>query len=191
VPTIDVPTAMLGPLSEAWRRDAEVVMPPLRDRLASATQWGWAVSGAPLAPSQATRNYGEVVGAGGTVAADPGSAGYWVARTLGTTRPGAVHVPADGSLAGFAVACAVAAHRRWPDAPALAVVDALTPEITELLEPGVAVEVWSDDGDRLDADAHAERLAMLLQTGGVAHLRVSGEQLPRMLDAAGPITAWR
>ena len=51
-------------------------------------------------------------------------------------------------------------------------------------------EVWTDDGDRLDVDAHAERLTMLLRTGGVAHLRVSGEQLPRMLDAAGPITAW-
>jgi thiamine pyrophosphate-dependent acetolactate synthase large subunit-like protein len=190
VPSIDVPTAMLGPLSEAWRRDAGVVVPPLRERLAAATQWGWAVEGAPLAPSQATRNYGAVVAAGGTVAGDPGTAGYWLARTLGTTRPGAVHVPADGSLTGFAVACAVAARRRWPDAPALAVVDALTPEAIDLLEPGVAVEVWSDDGDRLDADAHAERLTMLVRTGGVAHLRVSGQQLPRMLDAAGPITAW-
>jgi hypothetical protein len=191
VPSIDVPTPMLGPLSEAWRRDAEVVMPPLRSRLAGATEWGWAVTGAPLAPSQATRNYGAVVAAGGTVAADPGTAGWWVARTLGTTRPGAVHVPAAADWAGFAVACAVVARRRWPDAPALAVVDELTPDAEAMLEPGVAVEVWSDDGDRLDADAHANRLEMLLRTGGVAHLRTSGEQLPRMLDAAGPITAWR
>ncbi|MCU1484778.1 MAG: thiamine pyrophosphate central protein [Actinomycetia bacterium] len=191
VPTIDVPTPMLGPLSEAWSRPrVDIVMPPLRERLAAATQSGWAATGAPLAPSQATRNYGEVVAAGGTVAGDPGMAGYWLARTLGTTRPGAVHVPADGSLAGFAVACAVAAHRRWSGAPALAVVDALTPEITAMLEPGVAVEVWADDGDRLDADAHADRLTMLLRTGGVAHLHVRGDQLPRMLDAAGPITAW-
>jgi thiamine pyrophosphate-dependent acetolactate synthase large subunit-like protein len=191
VPTLDVPTASLAPLAEIWsRRRTEIPMPPLRDRLAAATQAGWAATGAPLTPSQATRNYGEVVTRGGIVAADPGLAGYWVARTLGTTRPGAVHVPATADAAGFAVACAVVARRRWPDAPALAVVDELTPVAEELLEPGIAVEVWADDGDVLDADDHAARLANLLATGGVARLRTSGDQLGSMLDAAGPITAW-
>jgi hypothetical protein len=50
--------------------------------------------------------------------------------------------------------------------------------------------VWADDGDVLDADGHAARLANLLATGGVARLRTSGDQLRSMLDAAGPITAW-
>jgi thiamine pyrophosphate-dependent acetolactate synthase large subunit-like protein len=191
VPTLDLPTASLAPLAEAWSRPrAEIPMPPLRDRLAAATQAGWAATGAPLAPSQATRNYGEVVTRGGVVAADPGLAGYWVARTLGTTRPGAVHVPALADAAGFAVACAVVARRQWPDAPALAVVDELSPVAEDLLEPGIAVEVWADDGDVLDAEAHAARLADLLATGGVVRLRTSGDQLAAMLDAAGPITAW-
>lgn len=191
VPSIEVPTAMLGPLSEAWSRPrADIPMPPLRDRLAAATQAGWAAVGAPLAPSQATRNYGDVVTAGGTVAADPGPAGFWVARTLGTTRPGAVHVPASADAAGFAVACAVVARRLRPDAPALAVVDALSPEVLAMVEPGVAVEVWAEDGDVLDADAHAARLARLVVTGGVAHLRTSTDQFAAMVDAAGPVTAW-
>jgi thiamine pyrophosphate-dependent acetolactate synthase large subunit-like protein len=191
VPTLDVPTAMLGPLSEAWSRPrVEITMPPLRERLAAATQAGWAATGAPLAPSQVTRNYGDVVSRGGVVAGDPGLAGFWVARTLGTTRPGAVHVPAEADRAGFAVACAVVARRRWPEAPALAVVDSLTPEVLAMVGPGIAVEVWSDDGESLDADAHAARLATLLASGGVAHVRTRPDQLAAMLDAAGPVTAW-
>jgi hypothetical protein len=70
-------------------------------------------------------------------------------------------------------------------------VDSLAPEVLAMLEPGVAVEVWSDDGELLDADEHATRLSKLLAAGGVAHLRPSPDQLAAMLDAAGPITAWR
>lgn len=190
-PHLDVPPSMLAPLAEAWRRTAsDLIMPPLRDRLAAATQAGWAATGAPLAPSQATRNYGEVVSAGGIVAADPGVAGFWVARTLGTTRPRAVHVPARPDAVGFAVACAAEARRRWPDRPVLAVVDDLPPAVEALLVPGVTVEVWADDGDRLDADAHAARLAALVRGGGVARLTPREDQLAAMVEAAGPISAW-
>ncbi|MCU1486230.1 MAG: thiamine pyrophosphate-dependent enzyme probable carboxylase/decarboxylase/carboligase, partial [Actinomycetia bacterium] len=46
VPTIDVPTAALGPLSELWSRPRSgIAMPPLRERLAAATQAGWAGTG--------------------------------------------------------------------------------------------------------------------------------------------------
>lgn len=185
---LDVRTDEVAPLAELWSRPrTEIAMPPLRERLAAATQWGWAVGGAPLAPSQATRNYGEVVAAGGVVAADPGLAGFWVARTLGTTRPGAVHVPADRDTAGFAVALAVLAARRG--LPAVAVVDHLTPAAEELLaraNPPLTVDVWAPDGERLDADAHRARLA----ERGTRRIAVRDEQLDRFLEAAGPITAW-
>lgn len=189
VPTLDLPTAMLAPLAETWSRPPRgITVPPLRERLAAATQAGWAKAGAPLAPSQATRNYGAVVTAGGVVAADPGTAGFWVARTLGTTRPGAVHVPAAADLDGFAVACAAVAGR-----PSLAVVDRLGPAALELLErhPEVAVEVWVEDGDALDADAHAARVERLVAEGGVSRLATSPDQLDLVVEAAGPISAWR
>ena len=192
-PAIDIPTGMLGPLAEAWwRRRHGITMPPLRDRLASVTQEGWAATGTPIMPSQVTRMYGEIVATGGTVAADPGVAGYWVARTLGTTRPGAVHVPAEADAAGFAVACAIVARRLRPDAPALAVVDELTPEAQALLDLGepVAVEVWADDGDALDVDAHRERVLSLVPQGGVVRLTTRPDQLAAMVEAAGPVTAW-
>ena len=57
---------------------------------------GLGVHGTPLAPSLVTRHYSQVCGAGGIVAADPGIAGYWVARTFATTELGGAQVPADG-----------------------------------------------------------------------------------------------
>lgn len=193
VPSVDVPTASLAPLAEQWSRPrADIVMPALRDRLASATQAGWAATGTPMTPSQVTRNYGGVVSAGGTVAGDPGVAGFWLARTLGTTRPGAVHVPADADSSGFAVACAVVARRLRPDRPALAVVDAVTPVMEELLDLGVpiVVEVWSDEGAELDVDAHVARLRAATERGDVLQLRTRADQLDAMVEASGAITAW-
>ena len=190
---IDVPTGMLSPLAEVWSRPRRgITMPPLRDRLAGVTQRGWAATGTPIMPSQVTRTYGEIVAAGGTVAADPGVAGYWLARTLGTTRPGAVHVPADADTAGFAVACAVVARRLNPDAPALAVVDDISPAAQQLLDRDgrVAVEVWSQDGEELDVDAHRARVWAIVRSGGVARVATNGTQLDDMVEAAGPISAW-
>src|SRR5690606_3199418 len=67
-------------------------------------------------------HYATEIGWGGLVAADPGVAGYWVARTFATTTLGSVEVPASGGP-GFAVACAAVARLRAPDRPVLAVVD--------------------------------------------------------------------
>lgn len=190
---VDVPTGMLSPLAEVWSRPRRrIAMPPLRERLAGVTQSGWAAVGTPIMPTQATRTYGDIVAAGGTVAADPGVAGYWLARTLGTTRPGAVHVPGERDATGFAVACAVVARRLRPDAPALAVVDEITPVAQELLGLGepVAVEVWSHDGDDLDADAHRARVWKLVRDGGIVHLATRSDQLAAMVEAAGPVSAW-
>jgi hypothetical protein len=190
---IDVPTGMLSPLAEVWSRPrVRITMPALRDRLAGVTQIGWAATGTPIMPSQVTRTYGEIVAAGGTVAADPGIAGYWTARTLGTTRPGAVHVPAERNTAGFAVACAVVARRLNPGAPALAVIDELTSEARELLELDrrVAVEVWSSDGDALDVDSHRDRVWKVLRDGGVVRLATRSDQFDAMVEAAGPVSAW-
>jgi hypothetical protein len=190
---VDVPTGMLSPLAEVWTRPrAGITMPPLRDRLAGVTQTGWAATGTPIMPTQATRTYGEIVAAGGTVAADPGIAGYWVARTLGTTRPGAVHVPAGRDAAGFAVACAVVARRLNPDALALAVVDEVTPVAQELLDLGtpVAVEIWAEDGQSLDVEAHRDRIWTIVRGGGIVRLATRAEQFGAMVEAAGPVSAW-
>jgi hypothetical protein len=203
-PVLTVEPQALDPLAEALRRPwRELQMPPLRARLAAVTQAGWAESGSPVAPSRVTLNYGQALGGGGVVAADPGTAGFWVARTFGTTELGSVQVPAERDAQGFAPACVTVARLRRPGRPALAVVDGPVPEIPEIVHEvieaarrlGVAVpvEVWSPGGDRLDADDHLARVRRMAYgaEGSVAALAVDDRQLTAMIDAAGPIIAWQ
>ena len=134
------------------------------------------------------------------VAADPGTAGYWVARTFSTTELGSVQVPADADAAGFAVACAVVSRLRRPLRPALAVVDGpLDDGVQEVLEAAanlgvaVAVEVWQDDGEALDADAPLARLEAITRADRtqVATLTSDRSQLDDMVGVAGPVVAWQ
>jgi len=202
-PALTIAPGGLAPLAERCGsiRRQPLAMPPLRARLAEVTQRGWRVAASPLPPSRATMHYAECVAAGALVAADAGDAGFWVARTLGTTRLGAVIVPPT-AVRGFAAACVAVSLLRRPGRPALAVIDRADAEATALvvdaaaaLGVGVPVEAWDPDGDRLDADAHRERLRRLV-LGGVpaggapCTLATDPRQLSEMIGAAGPIVAW-
>jgi hypothetical protein len=196
---LGVPPAALDPLAERWSRPfLDIAIPPLRAGLAAVTQEGWAATGGPLQPTRVTRHYGVASAGGGLVAADPGVAGYWVARTFATTELGGVQVPADADAAGFAVACGVVARLRDRERPVLAVVDGpVDPMVERVLEAGrslgvdVPVEVWQSDGESLDPDAHLTRLRDLVAAGsGTVTLSTDPGQLDRMVDVAGPITAW-
>lgn len=198
-PVVDVPPAALDPLAERWGRPhADIAVPPLRAGLAAVTQDGWASAAAPLAPSRATLHHARALVGGGLIAADAGVAGYWVARTFGTTELGTVHVPAR-PVPGFAAAAALVARLRWPDRPVLAVVDG-PPDAPTLavqaagagLGVAVPVEAWSPDGPALDAEAHERALAELVAATEprVATLVTDPAQLARMVEVAGPVTAW-
>jgi hypothetical protein len=196
-PVIEVAPLSLGPLAERWGRTrTDIPVPPLRTDLARVTQAGWARSAPPLPPSRVTRHYSVVLGGGGVVAADPGTAGYWVARTFGTTFIGGAQVPADPGMAGFSVACALSARLAAPERPVLAVVDELTDVHEELLELAasqgveVPVEVWQAEGEALDGDAHLARLERLVTTGGKATIATDPRQLEEMVAVAGPVVAW-
>jgi Thiamine pyrophosphate enzyme, central domain len=202
-PALVVPPAGLAPLAERCgpTRRTPLAMPPLRSRLAEVTQRGWGAEAAPLPPSRVTMHYAECIAAGGLVAADAGGAGFWVARTLGTTRLGAVIVPSKPSP-GFAAACVAVLLLRHPGRPALAVIDLADAEATTAVVDAAAdlgihvpVEAWDPDGDRLDAHAHRERLRRLVLGGPPAGstlctLATDPSQLSEMIEAAGPIVAW-
>lgn len=202
-PALTIAPAGLAPLAERCDHNGRVplAMPPLRARLAEVTQRGWAAGTQPLPPSRATMHYGEQVAGGALVAADAGNAGFWVARTLGTTRLGAVIVPST-SAPGFAAACVAVSLLRHPGRPALAVIDLAQAEATAMVADAAAmlgirvpVEAWDPDGDRLDADAHRERLRRLVLGGppagdGMCTLATDPRQLSDMIDVAGPIVAW-
>jgi len=196
-PVVEVAPESLGPLAELWGRSrTEIMVPPLRTDLSRVTQTGWEVAEARLPPSRVTRHYSLALGGGGLVAADPGAAGYWVARTFGTSGIGGAQVPSDRHALGFAVACAIVARLLEPTRTVLAVIDAVDEVHERLLElagrlgVSVALEVWSDDGEALDATAHATRLDQLLVTGGRATIATDPSQLHEMIAVAGPIVAW-
>ncbi|HEX6425891.1 MAG TPA: hypothetical protein VFZ79_20535 [Acidimicrobiales bacterium] len=199
-PVVDVASGALDPLAGRWSRPpVAIAVPPLRAALGRVTQEGWASSATPLAPSLVTRHYAAVVGPGGLVAADPGVAGYWVARTFATTGVGSVHVPASPGSRGFAVACAAVARLRAPDRPVLAVVDGPADDhVREALDcarrlgADVPVEQWSAGGEPLDAAHHLDRLRRLVLggTAGVADLATDAGQLDRMVEVAGDVIAW-
>jgi hypothetical protein len=193
-----VPPELLGPLAERWGAPGPFpAMPPLRDRLAAVTQAGWAATASPLMPSLVTAHYAGVFGHGGLVAADPGTAGFWVARTFATTRLGTAFVPGQ-PVRGWAAACVLVARLWSPLRPGLAVVDGPLDESTQaVLEQGrrlgvpIALEAWRADGERLGPDAHLARLTA--QAGGrpdVVSLATDDHQLAEMIAVAGPVRAW-
>jgi hypothetical protein len=199
-PTLTLAPAALAPLAEqcaSARRPTS--LPPLRALLADVTQRGWSTEGVPIAPSRATLHYGECIAAGGFIAADAGLAGFWVARTLGTSRLGGVIVPST-RCPGFAAACVAVALLRHPNQPALAVTDgpmdsatAAIVEAAAALGVRVPVEVWDPAGERLDAESHRRRLRGLLfgsGGGGLSTLATDPRQLGEMIDVAGAVVAW-
>ena len=200
-PHVTVEPEDLSALAEAVapRRDRALEMPPLRTRLAAATQAGWASTATPLAPSQATLAYGRRLAGGGLLAADAGPAGFWVARTFATTELGGVAVPAE-VMPGWAAACVTVARMAAPLRPALAVVTDEVDEATSLILElaagrgiAVGVEVWTEAGEALDAERHRGRLGALVDPGSsrVATLATDSSQLDAFVEAAGPLRPWR
>ena len=199
-PVLTLAPAALAPLAERCA-SARLLpgAPRLRALLADVTQRGWSAEGVPIAPSRATLHYGECIAAGGLIAADAGLAGYWVARTLGTSRLGGVIAPST-RWPGFAAACVAVALLRHPHQPALAVTDgpmdgatAAIVEAAAALGVRVPVEVWDPAGERLDADSHRQRLHGLLFgsiESGPSTLATDPRQLEEMIDAAGAVVAW-
>jgi hypothetical protein len=201
-PVREVAPEALGPLAERWpvTPTGFPEAPPLRERLAAVTQAGWTAAGTPLMPSRVTRHYAQVLGESGLVAADPGTAGYWVARTFATTRLGSVLVPA-APVEGWAAACVLVARLAAPLRPALAVVDggpgergsAVLAEAARL-GVGIGVEAWDEDEEPSTAEHHLARLENLVTPLASAQLQstmaTNSSQLAEMVDAAGPVRAW-
>jgi Thiamine pyrophosphate enzyme, central domain len=201
-PVREVAPEALGALAECWPAPVRDVpgVPPLRERLAAVTQAGWAAAGTPLMPSRVTRDYAQVLGESGLVAADAGTAGFWVARTFATTRLGSVLVPA-APIEGWAAACVLVARLVTPLRPALAVVDggvgergsAVLAEAARL-GVGIGIEAWDEDEEPSTAENHLARLDALvtpvLSAQVQSTLATDPRQLADMVEAAGPVRAW-
>lgn len=173
-------------------------IPPNRlyERLAAVAQPGYVADKVPLHPARAVADLRAALPPDGVVAAAPGLAGLWVARTFPTTAPESVVVPATvapGVAAGIALAAALR------NRPAVAVVtdpiDDATAAITALaagLGLSLVVSVWSPARDLPHVDAHATDLAAAFAAPGVTEVRVPVDtgDTALLIDAAGPVVAW-
>jgi thiamine pyrophosphate-dependent acetolactate synthase large subunit-like protein len=199
-PVIDVAPAQLGALVGRIRA-TDPLRNDLYPRLAAIARPGYVDDKVPLHPARAVADLGAVLPAGGLVAAEPGLAGLWVARTFPTPPldPGAarrVSVPARRDP-GLAVDRAVAAARAGrpaiyvtasePDASARAAIDRAASRGVDL-----AVVVWRPTGRLHDVDEHASRLREALATSGPTWVEVPVDlgDTRLLIDAAGVVVAW-
>ena len=151
---------------------------------------------APLNPARAASDIVAALGPDGVICAEAGRSGWWVARTVPTTRLGSVQVPAGREPE----AVGTAYGRASAGILAVAVVDAPLDSVSEdfidaARELGytLVVEVWGDeDGEPLDAEAHQQRVRDALAAGGVTVLRPAIDFSPteRLIEACGPLVAW-
>ncbi|MCU0268102.1 MAG: hypothetical protein MUF83_05580 [Acidimicrobiales bacterium] len=204
-PLLDVHPLDLDALTWTWEGTRAIPEPPeLYHRLRDALAPAYASDDVPLAPPRVAAELSALRPPGGLVAADPGRAGFWVARTLPTTEVGSVVVPATRAP-GIGLAAAVVAAldgRR-----AIAVVDDPGhPVIGHLVELAlhwavdVVVEVWSPTPSPLpgpvpvvtDADGHRAMLAEALSQPGLQLLEVpvALDHLDAVVDVAGAVVAW-
>jgi hypothetical protein len=183
----------------AWRwpsRPAPTARPRLYTELAAAAGPLYASDAVPLTPARAAADLAAVLPPGGLVAADPGPAGLWIARSFPTREPGSVIVPSL-PVRGFAAAAATAAARAGR--PAVAVVtDPPDPATLALLDLAAAerlpvvTAVWGADAPLAAADAHRAAMTAALATSGptVVEVPVSFAATRALVEVAGPVVAW-
>ncbi|MFZ4518239.1 MAG: hypothetical protein ACOYOP_07615 [Microthrixaceae bacterium] len=199
----EVPPRQLAALCAGWPTPPSGTVP---DRagdapaLAVPLQALFEDDAAPVTGARAALQLAGVLPDRGVCVADPGPAGFWVARSFPTSIPGSSCVPATVEP-GFAVAAALVAAME--DRPCVAVVDdrggsePLDPVSGALLDlaratgRSVAVQAWSPDGPAVDAAAHVELLQEALAGGGVRVDRVGvrTEVPDELVDLAGPPVA--
>jgi hypothetical protein len=128
----DVAPEDLVDLAERWDRPTrDPVHPPLYTELSAVIG---PMYDDPASPPARARALAAELPRGGCIVAPPGLVGYWVARTLPTTVPGSVIVPARGDDADArALAAGLSAQRR---------VVYVSDEPVDV--PAVRVVVWDD-----------------------------------------------
>jgi thiamine pyrophosphate-dependent acetolactate synthase large subunit-like protein len=178
---------------------------PLRNdlypRLAAVAQPGYVDDKMPLHPARAVADLGAALPPGGLVAADPGIAGLWMARTFPTPalepgQPRRVGVPARREP-GVAARLALEASRaRRPaiavtmaplDAATRGVIDAATQHDLPLV-----VVAWGDQGDLRVVGDHRTRLmdALAASRPVVVDVPVALDDTSLLVEAAGEVVAW-
>jgi thiamine pyrophosphate-dependent acetolactate synthase large subunit-like protein len=173
----------------------------LYTRLAAVAQPGYLDDKVPLHPARAVADLGAALPPGGLVAADPGVAGLWVARTFPTPalapgEPRRVVVPARREPG---VALRRAAEAARAGRPAIAVVtgplDAANGEALDVITAeglDVLVVVWGTEGALAASEEHRGVLDDALAAPGpsIIEIPIAFEDTDLLVEAAGEVVAW-
>lgn len=195
---LEVEPWQLAALAYNWPEPGPVPpYPALYRELSGALGPLYDSDAAPLTPARAARDLSLVRPRGALVAADPGPAGLWIARTFPTTEPGSVLVPSRRAD-GFAVAAAMVSSldQRRAFAVTTSPFDPVTDALVELAgRVGSAFVLceWGADEVWSDAVAHKVALRSALDAPGIAHVGVPVDftWTRTLVDVAGPIVAWQ
>lgn len=187
----------LGRLAEVWPHPPRTPRrPPLYTRLAEVVQPLYASDAVPLSPARAIADLKAVLPPGSVVFADPGLAGFWVARAFPTSELGSVIVPAVEE-GGFAAWNAVNAAGQGRTAVAVTTspYDLDTDEaVAYAATAGVSILLcaWGRSGSLSSADAHARLLREALATErlSIVEVPVDWSDTDLLTEVAGEIVAW-
>jgi len=198
----EVPPAQLGALTTGWTPSRELPeRPPLYDQIAKVVTPLYESDGVPLTGARAALHLSGALPDRGVAVADPGAAGFWIARTFPTSIPGSVCVPATytpGFAAAAALVCSIEGR------PCLAVsdqvggiegIDDVSAELLELAESlgrPVALQLWGPEGSLDSSGAHVELLAESLATTTVRidEVPVDVASTEALEGVAGALIAW-
>ena len=197
-PHVTVAPAHLTALAQRWRRSAPAGPPNLLyPRLAAVVQRLSPSTRVPLSPARAVVDLRAALPPTGLLAADPGIAGLWVARTFPTTIAGSIGVPATVAP-GYAAAAALVA--RLDGRPAVAVtmapIERMSTRVLELalsLGIGFPFEMWAEDGMLSAADDHLDALEAAIDDYARVTLLtvpVDATQTEELVAVAGDVVAW-
>jgi hypothetical protein len=198
----EVPPGQLAALTHRWPRSQQVpVRPPLYDAIAAVVTPLYESDAVPLTAARASLHLSGALPDRGVVVADPGPAGFWIARTFPTSIPGSVCVPAT-RVEGFAAAAALVCGLEGR--PCVAVSDqiegpeGLDPttsqvlELAEVLGVRLPLQLWGPRGSLAGSTAHVEMLSESLSGGGVRidDVPVDLSGTAELERVAGPLRAW-
>lgn len=198
-----VPPRQLEALISTWpasRQPPE--RPPHHDVVSGVLVPEYESDGVPLSAPRAALHLSGAIPDGGVVVADPGAAGFWLARSFPTSVPESLCVPATATP-GFATAAAFVCALEGR--PCVAVVDqgpsddepidetsAAVLALAERHDAAVALQLWGPRGDLSCANEHVELTRSSLATSGVRldDVPVATERVAALEAALGAITAW-
>ncbi|MEX0767956.1 MAG: hypothetical protein WD029_05755 [Microthrixaceae bacterium] len=200
--TQEVPPAQLHVLATGWTASRTFPeRPESYDRLRGAITSQYESEAVPLTAPRAALHIAGMLPEHGVVVADPGAAGFWLARSFPTSFPGNLCIPGTFTP-GFAAAAALVCSLE--ERPCFAVsdqiggiegIDDITAELLELaeqLDQAVGLQLWGPEGSLNQSTQHIDILKAELATE-----QVRIDEVPVEVDAtedleqiAGELIAW-